>query len=163
MFVVVNFVALAQTNDFRIERRQFVLICWFCWTQQPVPMMSEHSAHLTSLPPELSRVKLKKAWTQHIYIYIHIHVHVQVRVHVHVQVHKHTHTHTHIHICYTYTLYIYPMHIHIPYTNTYAYTHTHTYMHMRKELMVLANGLSCLNTTRCPPALLRCILACNCW
>ena len=76
MFVVVNFDALAQASEFRIERRQFVFQfeagkseipnrrqteCPFpnrlssrgwskTWTQQPVPMMSEHSAQLTSLP-----------------------------------------------------------------------------------------------------------------
>ena len=84
MFVVVNFDALAQASDFRIERRQVVFLCWMqdskleslettnrqqtecqqnsnsqtdwaledqakTWTQQSVPMMSEHSAHLTLL------------------------------------------------------------------------------------------------------------------
>ena len=79
MFVVVNFDALAQASDIRIERRQVVFLCWEqdsnpsgsqtpnrqqtecpltnrlsywgssykTWTQQPVTMISEHSAHLT--------------------------------------------------------------------------------------------------------------------
>ena len=81
MFVVVNFYALAQASDFRIERRHLVFLCWMqdsnpeglrhlfasrlnacwqtdwaiedqakIWTRQPVPMISEHSAHLTPLP-----------------------------------------------------------------------------------------------------------------
>ena len=81
MIVVVNFDALAQTSDIRIQRRQVVFLCWIkdsnlqvskylfasrlnahsqtdwaiedqakTWTRQPVPMTSEHSAHLTSLP-----------------------------------------------------------------------------------------------------------------
>ena len=80
IFVVVNFDALAQASDFRIERRQVVFLCWEqdsnpgtpdtyspadwmladkptelsriklkTWTRQPVPMISEHSAHLTPL------------------------------------------------------------------------------------------------------------------
>ena len=82
MFVVVNFDALAQASDIRIERRQVVFLCWeqdsnpsgsqtpnrqqtecpltnrlsyrgssykTC-TRQPVPMISEHSAHLTPQP-----------------------------------------------------------------------------------------------------------------
>ena len=81
IFVVVNFDALAQVSDFRIEKRQVVFLCWMqdsnpeglwnpifsrlnacwqtdwviedqakTWTQQPVPMISKHSAHLTPLP-----------------------------------------------------------------------------------------------------------------
>ena len=81
LFVVVNFDALAQASDFRIERRQVVFLCWrqdsnpeglrhlfasrlnACWqtdwaiedqaktwTRQPVPMVSKHSAHSTTLP-----------------------------------------------------------------------------------------------------------------
>ena len=81
LFVVVNFDALAQASDFRIERRQVVFLCWRqdsnteglrhlfasrlngcwqtdwaiedqakTWTRQPVPMISKHSAHSTSLP-----------------------------------------------------------------------------------------------------------------
>ena len=81
MFVVVNFDALAQASDIRIERRQVVFLCWMqdsdpryqtpirqqtecllthrlryrgssykTWTRQPVPMISKHSAHSTSLP-----------------------------------------------------------------------------------------------------------------
>ena len=79
MFVVVNFDALAQASDIRIERRQVVFLCWMqdsnprsqtpirqqteCLltnrlsyrgssykTWQPVPMISKHSAHSTSLP-----------------------------------------------------------------------------------------------------------------
>ena len=109
MFVVVNFDALAQANDIRIERRQVVFLCWMqdsnpsgyiharggliskwsleqsyqlltaladhlrhqiasrlnahwqndwaiegqairTWTRQPVPMISEHSAHSTPQP-----------------------------------------------------------------------------------------------------------------
>ena len=82
MFVVVNFDALAQASDIRIERRQVVFLCWEqdsnpsrsqtpnrqqtecpltnrlsylgssykTWTPQPVPMISEHSAHLTPQP-----------------------------------------------------------------------------------------------------------------
>ena len=81
MFVVVNFDALAQASDIRIERRQVVILCWMqnlnprsqtfirqqtecpltnrlsyrgsslkTWTRQPVPMISKHSAHSTSLP-----------------------------------------------------------------------------------------------------------------
>ena len=79
---VVNFDALAQASDIRIERRQVVFLCWEqdsnpsgspdtkspadwmpadkptelsriklkTWTRQPVPMISEHSAHSTPLP-----------------------------------------------------------------------------------------------------------------
>ena len=80
MFVVVNFDALAQTSDIRIERRQVVsstecriltqglrhlfasrlYACWQTywaikdqdktWTRQPVPMISKHSARSTSPP-----------------------------------------------------------------------------------------------------------------
>ena len=82
LFVVVNFDALAQASDIRIERRQVVLLCWRLdsnpsgsqtpnrqqtecpltnrlsyrrssfktWTRQPVPMISEHSAHSTPQP-----------------------------------------------------------------------------------------------------------------
>ena len=79
IFVVVNFDALAQASDIQIERRQVVFLCWMqiwtrgprhqiasrlnahwqtdwaiedqakTWTRQPVPMISEHSAHLTPL------------------------------------------------------------------------------------------------------------------
>ena len=79
IFVVVNFDALAQqASDIQIERRQVVFLCpgfepgvpdtkspadWMLadkptelsriklktWTGQPVPMISEHSAHLTPL------------------------------------------------------------------------------------------------------------------
>ena len=79
-FVVVNFDALAQAGDVQIERRQVVFLCWMqdlnqglwnrissrlnarwqtdwaiedqakTWTLQPVPMISEHSAHSTPLP-----------------------------------------------------------------------------------------------------------------
>ena len=80
MFVV-NFDALAQASDIRIERRQIVFLCWMqdsnprsqtpirqqteclltnrlsyrgssykIWTRQPVPMISKHSVHSTSLP-----------------------------------------------------------------------------------------------------------------
>ena len=82
MFVVVNFDALAQASDIRIERRQVVFL-WLeqdsnpsgsqtpnrqqtecpltnqlsyrgssykTWTRQPVPMISQHSAHLTPQP-----------------------------------------------------------------------------------------------------------------
>ena len=45
MSVVVNFDALAQARDIRIERKQVVFLCWM-----PAPMMSEHLAQLTSLP-----------------------------------------------------------------------------------------------------------------
>ena len=82
MFVVVNFDAMAQASDIRIERRQVVFLCceqdsnpsgsqtpnrqqtecsltnrlsyrgssYKTWTRQPVPMISEHSAHLTPQP-----------------------------------------------------------------------------------------------------------------
>ena len=80
IFVVVNFDALAQPSDIRIERRQVVFLCWRqdsnprsqipihqqteclltnrlsyrgsskTWTRQPVPMISKHSAHSTLLP-----------------------------------------------------------------------------------------------------------------
>ena len=82
MFVGVNFDALAQASDIRIERRQVVFLCWEqdsnpsgsqtpnrqqtecpltkwlsyqgssyeTWTRQPVPMISQHPAHLTSQP-----------------------------------------------------------------------------------------------------------------
>ena len=79
MFVV-NFNALAQTSDFRIERRQFFFLCWMQGSKlkyqtphrqqtecpltnrrsyrgssknlnsAPVPMISEHSAYSTPLP-----------------------------------------------------------------------------------------------------------------
>ena len=79
MFLV-NFDALAQATDIRIERRQVVFLSWMqdsnqglsnpissrvnarwqtywaivdqakkTWTRQPVPMISEHSAHSTPL------------------------------------------------------------------------------------------------------------------
>ena len=78
--VVVNSDALAQANDIQIGRRQVVFLCWMqdlnqgpwnricsrlnarwqtdwaiehqakTWTQQPVFMISEHSAHSTPLP-----------------------------------------------------------------------------------------------------------------
>ena len=81
VFVVVNFDALAQASDIRIERRQVDFLCWRqdsnpsgsqtpnrqqtecpltnrlsyrgsskTWTRQPVPMISEHSAHSTPQP-----------------------------------------------------------------------------------------------------------------
>ena len=82
IFVVVNFDALAQASDIQIERRQVVFLCWArfepgapdtkspadwmladkptelsriklkTWTQQPVPMISESSTHLTPLSVE---------------------------------------------------------------------------------------------------------------
>ena len=79
MFAVVNFDALAQASDIRIEMRQVVFLCrirthqglrhqiasrlnarwqtdWAIedqaktWTRQPVPMISEHSANSTPQP-----------------------------------------------------------------------------------------------------------------
>ena len=78
MYIVVNFNAVAQASNIWIGRRQFVFLCWMrdsvfgtespadwmpadkptepsriklkTWTQQPVPMISEHSAHSTPLP-----------------------------------------------------------------------------------------------------------------
>ena len=76
MFVVVNCDALAQASDFQIEIRQVVFLCWMqdsnqglwnrissklnarwaieehlrTWTQQLVPMISEHTAYSTPLP-----------------------------------------------------------------------------------------------------------------
>ena len=78
MYIVVNFNAVAQASNIRIGRRQVVFLCWMrdsvfgtespadwmpadkptelsriklkTWTRQPVPMISEHSAHSTPLP-----------------------------------------------------------------------------------------------------------------
>ena len=78
MYMVFNFNAMAQANNIRIGRRQVVFLCWMqdsvfgtespadwmpadkptelsriklkTWTRQPVPMISEHSAHSTPLP-----------------------------------------------------------------------------------------------------------------
>ena len=81
ILVVINFNALAQASNIRIERRQVVFLCWMqdsnprsqtpirqqteylltnrlsyrgssykTWTRQPVPMISKHSVHSTSLP-----------------------------------------------------------------------------------------------------------------
>ena len=72
IYIYVNFDALAHANDFLIERREVVFLCCMqdlrlgvprhkiantviegqtkTWTQHPIPMMSEHSAHLISLP-----------------------------------------------------------------------------------------------------------------
>ena len=78
-YFFVDFDALAQASDIQIERRQVVFLCWMqdlnqgprhqiasrlnarwltewaiedqakTWNPQPVPMISEHSAHLTPL------------------------------------------------------------------------------------------------------------------
>ena len=57
MFVVVNFDALAQASDIRIERRQVVFLCWFepkvSDTYSPADWMPADK------PTELSRIKLK--------------------------------------------------------------------------------------------------------
>ena len=78
MYIVVNFNAVVQASNIRIGRRQVVFLCWMrdsvfgtestadwmpadkptelsriklkTWTRQPVPMISEHSAHSTPLP-----------------------------------------------------------------------------------------------------------------
>ena len=78
MYIVVNFNAVAQASNIWIGRRQVVFLCWMrdsvfgtespadwmaadkptepskiklkTWTQQPVPMISEHSSHSTPLP-----------------------------------------------------------------------------------------------------------------
>ena len=50
IFVVVNFDALAQASDFRIERRQVVFLCWKQVSNSiAVPITSKHSANLTPL------------------------------------------------------------------------------------------------------------------
>ena len=130
MFVVVNFDALAQASDIRIERRQVVFICWMqgsnlevsnifasrlnahsqtdwaiedqakTWTQQPVPMISEHSAHSTTLPVGFRTwlwrytcllLLISMLWhRQEIYI-----VYTHTRTHTY---HTHTYTHTYIHM-----------------------------------------------------------------
>ena len=89
MFAVVNFDALAQASNIRIERRQVVFCGWMqdsnprsqtpirqqseclltnrlsyqgsslkTWTRQPIPMITKHSAHLTSLTNWLSHLAL---------------------------------------------------------------------------------------------------------
>ena len=63
-FVVVNFDDLAQANNFRIERRQVVFLCWMqdsnrmvSGTESPADWMPADK------PTELSRIKLK-TWTR---------------------------------------------------------------------------------------------------
>ena len=64
IFVVVNFDALAQASDFRIERRQVVFLCW---EQDSNPGVSETQSPADWMPAdkptELSRIKLK-TWTR---------------------------------------------------------------------------------------------------
>ena len=50
MFVVVNFDALAQASDIRIEKRQVIEDPAKTWTLRPVPLISKHSAFSTALP-----------------------------------------------------------------------------------------------------------------
>ena len=62
MFVVVNFDALAQASDIRIEKTQVFFLCWIrIWksqdTHSPADWMSTHK------PTELSRIK-QKTWAQ---------------------------------------------------------------------------------------------------
>ena len=59
MFVVVNFDALAQASDIRIERRQVVFLCW---EQDSNPSVSDTKSPADWMPndkpTELSRIKL---------------------------------------------------------------------------------------------------------
>ena len=64
IFVVVNFVALAQASDIQIERRQVVFLCWM-QDLNPGPQTPNRHQTECSLtnPTELSRIKLK-TWTR---------------------------------------------------------------------------------------------------
>ena len=59
IFVVVNFDALAQASDFRIERRQVVFLCWKqIRTQRVSDTYSLADWMPAEKPTELSRIKL---------------------------------------------------------------------------------------------------------
>ena len=45
------------------------------WTRQPVPMISEHSAHLTPLSVDF------RTW---LWRYIHINIHIHIHIHIHI-------------------------------------------------------------------------------
>ena len=57
MFVVVNFDALAQASDIRIERRQVVFLCW-----------RQDSVYI------------------YIYIYIYTHIHIHIHIHTYIYI-----------------------------------------------------------------------------
>ena len=62
MFVVINFDALAQASDFRIERRQVVFLCWMQdWNPRRVSGIESLADLVPAYKPtdELSRIKLK--------------------------------------------------------------------------------------------------------
>ena len=62
MFIVVNFDALAQASDFKIERRQVIFLCWMqdltqgLWNRISSRLNARWQA---DWPNELSRIKLK--------------------------------------------------------------------------------------------------------
>ena len=59
IFVVVNFDALAQASDFRIERRQVVFLCWKNDSNPESHTYSPADWMPADKPTELSRIKLK--------------------------------------------------------------------------------------------------------
>ena len=64
IFAVVNFDALAQASDFRIERRQVVFLCWIQDSKLKVSVTNSPAYRMpTHKPTEMSRIKLK-TWTQ---------------------------------------------------------------------------------------------------
>ena len=66
MFVVVNFDALAQANDIRIERRQVVFLCWM---QDSNPSGSQTPNGQQTECPLTNRQYIYMKVNQYIYIY----------------------------------------------------------------------------------------------
>ena len=76
MFLVVNFDALAQASDIRIERRQVVYLCW------------EQDSNLGSLRHQIASRLNARSQTDwaieiHIYTYIHTYMHVCMHTYIH--------------------------------------------------------------------------------
>ena len=71
MFVVVNFDALAQASDIRIERSQVVFLCW---RQDSNPSGYQTPNRQQTECPLTNRIKLKNLNSTHTYIHTYIHI-----------------------------------------------------------------------------------------
>ena len=110
MFVVVNFDALAQASDIRIQRRQVVFLCWKQDSNLEVSrhlIASRLNAHSqtdwaiedqaknlnsTARPYDewaFSPLDFTAAW-----LYMCIHLYICTRIHAHLHIHSHTYTYS---------------------------------------------------------------------
>ena len=115
MFVVVNFDALAQASDIRIERRQVIFLCWMQdsnpRSQTPIRQQTEcpltnrlsyrgSSKNLNSTAYDqqaFSPIDLTANWLSHLALATYIHTHTCIHACMHAYIH--TYIHTYIHIC----------------------------------------------------------------